>query len=207
MNVHRPSSSRSLGPVKASNHPFRDKRIYARALPQAGANAIKYVKACSRQLHAGKAELIWAGAESERNAPKNMSPRAASTARDLRNRRIPDMVWYVLTGLLVLAGIWLFVIYVPRSKFPPRKWTEFVFYSSFLFYVLCRFYWRYRSRAGLWKWMVAVLAIHLCIYIPVLAHIEVMPAIRLWRLRICADNNERREHQVHKLAMLTCTKR
>jgi len=87
------------------------------------------------------------------------------------------MVWYVLTGLLVLAGIWLFVIYVPRSNFPPRKWTEFVFYSSFLFYVLCRFYWRYRSRAGLWKWMVAVLAIHLCIYIPVLAHIEVMPAI------------------------------
>jgi hypothetical protein len=63
--------------VKASNHPFRDKRIYARALPQAGANAIKYVKACSRQLHAGKAELIWAGAESERKCAQEHEPKGS----------------------------------------------------------------------------------------------------------------------------------
>ena len=87
------------------------------------------------------------------------------------------MVWYILIGLIVLAGIWLFVIFVPESKWPPRKWTEFAFYSLCLFVFLCKFYWRHRSRVRLWKWLLAALAVHLCIYIPVLAHIEAMPAI------------------------------
>jgi hypothetical protein len=87
------------------------------------------------------------------------------------------MVWYILIGLMVLAGIWLFVIFVPKSKWPLRKWTEFAFYSLFLFAYLCKAYWQHRTRARLWKWLVAVLAVHLCLYIPVLAHIGVMPAI------------------------------
>lgn len=87
------------------------------------------------------------------------------------------MVWYILTGLIVLAGCWGFVIYVPRSKYPPRKWTEFAFYSSFLFYLLCRAYWRYRTRPRLWVSLVVVLVVHVSIYIPVLAHTEAMPAI------------------------------
>ena len=36
-----------------------------------------YVKACSRQLHAGKAELIWAGAESERKCAQEHEPKGS----------------------------------------------------------------------------------------------------------------------------------
>jgi len=44
-----------------------------------------------------------------------------------------DFLWYVLTGLLVLFAIGIYVVYVPESKRPDRKWAEFAFYSSFLF--------------------------------------------------------------------------
>ena len=44
-----------------------------------------------------------------------------------------DLFWYVLIGLLVLFAIGVFVVYVPESKRPDRKWAEFAFFSSFLF--------------------------------------------------------------------------
>ncbi len=43
-----------------------------------------------------------------------------------------DLFWYVLIGLLVLFAIGVFVVYVPESKRPDRKWAEFAFFSSFL---------------------------------------------------------------------------
>ena len=44
-----------------------------------------------------------------------------------------DLFWYVLIGLLVLFAIGVFVVYVPESKRPDRKWAEFAFFSSFFY--------------------------------------------------------------------------
>jgi peptidoglycan/LPS O-acetylase OafA/YrhL len=96
---------------------------------------------------------------------------------DHDKRHVPDMVWYILIGLMVLVGVWMVVVYVPENKIPPRKWTEFSFYSLMLFAFVCKFYWRYRRRAKLWRWLVAVFVIHLCVYIPILVQVDVMPAI------------------------------
>lgn len=96
---------------------------------------------------------------------------------DHDKRHVPDMVWYSLIGLTVLVGIGILVVYVPESKIPPRIWTEFTFYSLMLFAFVCKFYWRYRRRAKLWRWLVTIFVIHLCVYIPILVRVEVMPAI------------------------------
>ncbi len=96
---------------------------------------------------------------------------------DHDKRHVPDMVWYILIGLMVLVGVWMVVVYVPENKIPPRKWTEFSFYSLMLFAFVWKFYWRYRRRVKLWRWLVAVFVIHLCVYIPILVQVDVMPAI------------------------------
>jgi|GEM_PF-6058380 hypothetical protein len=61
---------------------------------------------------------------------------------DHDKRHVPDMVWYILIGLMVLVGVWMVVVYVPENKIPPRKWAEFSFYSLMLSYTSSSCQWR-----------------------------------------------------------------
>ena len=88
-----------------------------------------------------------------------------------------DLFWYVLTGLLVLFAIGIYVVYVPEGKGPDRKWTEFVFYSSMLFVMLAKIYWRIRRQLKLWLVMLAALVLHVSVYVPLLARINNWPPI------------------------------
>jgi hypothetical protein len=36
---------------------------------------------------------------------------------DHDKRPVPDIVWYILSGLMVLVGVWVVVVYVPEKKF------------------------------------------------------------------------------------------
>lgn len=92
-----------------------------------------------------------------------------------RNRS--DFLWYVLIGLLTLAAIRTFVVYVPESKQPNRKWPEFALYSSFLFIFLAKFYWRVRRHLKLWLVMFGALMLHLSIYVPLLYRIAHWPSV------------------------------
>jgi hypothetical protein len=92
-----------------------------------------------------------------------------------RNRS--DFFWYVLIGLLTVIAIGLFVIYVPESRAPKRKWTEFVFYSSFLFIFLAKFYWGVRRHLKLWLVMLGALLLHSSVYVPLLSRIDHWPSI------------------------------
>ena len=88
-----------------------------------------------------------------------------------------DFFWYVVIGLLVLLGIAGFVIWVPPSKVPKRKWTEFSFYSIMLFALLAKIYWRYRSRLKMWLLLLASLALHLSVYLPALRQVDYSPTL------------------------------
>jgi hypothetical protein len=92
-------------------------------------------------------------------------------------KRRLDLLWYVLTGLLVLSAIGIYVVYVPEGKGPDRKWTEFALYSFFLFVFLAKFYWRIHARLKLWLAMLAALVLHVCVYVPLLSRIEHWPSI------------------------------
>lgn len=92
-------------------------------------------------------------------------------------RRLPDMFWYVIVGLLVVVGIAVVVVWVPEGKLPNHKWTQFVFYSALLFVFLSRIYWRHRGRLKLWLLMLAALAVHLSAYLPILWRIDYSPAL------------------------------
>jgi hypothetical protein len=98
------------------------------------------------------------------------------TMERVGKRRL-DLLWYVLTGLLVLFAIGIYVVYVPEGKGPSRKWTEFVFYSSLLFIFLAKFYWRIHRRLKLWLAMLAALVLHVSGYVPLLSRIERWPSI------------------------------
>ncbi len=87
-----------------------------------------------------------------------------------------DLFWYVLIGLLVLFALGVFVVYVPESKRPDRKWAEFAFFSSFLFICLAKFYWRIRRRLKLSLAMLGVMDLHLSVYVPVLSKFEQWPS-------------------------------
>jgi hypothetical protein len=89
-----------------------------------------------------------------------------------------DLFWYVLTGLLALFAIGIYVVYVPEGKGPDRKWTEFVFYSSMLFVMLAKIYWRIRRQLKLWLVMLEALVLHVSVYVPLLARIKNWPPIR-----------------------------
>ena len=101
--------------------------------------------------------------------------REMAVERAARNRF--DFFSYVVIGLLTLLAIGLYVVYVHESKRPERKWTEFAFYSSFLFIFLAKFYWRRRGHLKLWLVMLGMLMLHLAIYVPLLSRIDQWPSI------------------------------
>jgi hypothetical protein len=88
-----------------------------------------------------------------------------------------DFLLYVAISLLVLFAIGIFVVYVPESRRPDRKWAEFAFYSSLLFIVLAKLYWRIRKRLKLWLIMLGTLMLHLSVYVPLLSRIDHWPSI------------------------------
>jgi len=92
-------------------------------------------------------------------------------------RKRSDLLWYVLIGLLTLVAILLFVVYVPESKRPSRKWAELAFYSSLLFIFLAKFYWRVRRHVKFWLVMFGILMLHLSVYVPLLSRIDHWPSI------------------------------